>query len=144
MGFIGLLKKATKGLIYRSPPECSQGSEPLEAEAISKLRQDWPNVQELVPLPEDIGRFHVVRIHGRVEAHQPLLDNLKALLFPGAVVMWSIEVVPGPDTVPEEEFARTVTSMRQSGLRPLEQVTLEPFFDNSALIVSRTGDDWPA
>ena len=120
-------------------------SEPLEAGAVGKLRQHWPNVQELVDLPDDIGRFHALLIHGDVEASQPVLDNVKTLLFPGAVVMWSREIAPGPGSkYPEEEFARTVQSMKQAGLRPKEQVTLEPFFHGSALIVSGTGKDWPA
>ncbi|OLP93696.1 hypothetical protein AK812_SmicGene24368 [Symbiodinium microadriaticum] len=81
-------------------------------------------------------------LRGSVELHQALLDRMKSLLLPGAVVMWAVEE-DGKEVVPEAEFARTVASIRQSGLKPLEQLTLEPYFERSAMIVATTGRIWP-
>ena len=113
----------------------------LDVECARKLKEHWPQTQCLAEgsSPE---RFHSMLLRGSVELHQALLDRMTSLLLPGAVVMWAVEV-DGKEVVPEAEFARTVASIRQSGLKPLEQLTLEPYFERSAMILATTGRNWP-
>ncbi|CAE7639032.1 NOP1 [Symbiodinium sp. CCMP2456] len=112
----------------------------VDVECASKLKEHWP--QTHLTEGSSTERFHSMLLRGSVELHQTHLDRMTSLLLPGAVVMWVVEL-DGKPVVPTAEFARTVGIIRQSGLKPLEQLTLEPYFEKSAVIVSTTGRNWP-
>ena len=87
--------------------------------------------------PHRPGAFHSLLVHGTLEDHRAVLSRATSLLLPGGVVMWGVEASPETGNPPEQHFVQLVQELRQVGLKPLEQLTLEPYFKNSAVIVAK-------
>ena len=117
---------------------------PLAAEDLNKLQQHWPKVQEL----DFAGtarpcKFNTLLVHGHIQEHQIVLDRLKSLLRADALVMWTIQAAQDATEPAELQFSQTVQALRLCGLKPKEQITLEPYFSNSAVIVAQCDRNWP-
>mmetsp|Transcript_43764 Transcript_43764/g.102125 ORF Transcript_43764/g.102125 Transcript_43764/m.102125 type:complete len:386 (-) Transcript_43764:68-1225(-) len=117
-------------------------------EELEKLKF-WPcaekveNFQDLLDGPMEPGdRFSILIFRADLANQAAFLAGMTSLLCPGATVICLVEAGP-PGTQPEPEYARHVQALRGAGLRPREQLTLEPFFDRTCIIISKAPAEAP-